>query len=66
MIFHFSFQFISIISNYITDICLFTSSGQKFPKSREATLEGTVHFSGTVAGPTDPLCMGLTAYIKVR
>ncbi|XP_058605208.1 AP-5 complex subunit mu-1 isoform X2 [Onychostoma macrolepis] len=39
--------------------------GQKFPKSREATLEGTVHFSGTVAGPTDPLCTGLTAYIKL-
>uniref|UniRef100_A0A673JUX4 AP-5 complex subunit mu-1 n=1 Tax=Sinocyclocheilus rhinocerous TaxID=307959 RepID=A0A673JUX4_9TELE len=38
----------------------------KFPKSREATLEGTVHFfSGTVAGPTDPLCTGLTAYIKL-
>ncbi|KTG03660.1 hypothetical protein cypCar_00032077 [Cyprinus carpio] len=39
--------------------------GQKFPKSREATLEGTVHFSGTVAGPTDPLCSGLTAYVKL-
>uniref|UniRef100_A0A8C1I5A4 AP-5 complex subunit mu-1 n=1 Tax=Cyprinus carpio TaxID=7962 RepID=A0A8C1I5A4_CYPCA len=39
--------------------------GQKFPKSREAALEGTVHFSGTVAGPTDPLCTGLTAYIKL-
>uniref|UniRef100_A0A671S2Y4 AP-5 complex subunit mu-1 n=1 Tax=Sinocyclocheilus anshuiensis TaxID=1608454 RepID=A0A671S2Y4_9TELE len=39
--------------------------GQKFPKSREATLEGTVHFSGTVAGPTDPLCTGFTAYIKL-
>ncbi|KAK2878584.1 hypothetical protein Q8A67_019375 [Cirrhinus molitorella] len=39
--------------------------GQKFPKSREATLEGTVYFSGTVAGPTDPLCTGLTAYIKL-
>lgn len=45
---------------------LFLSLGQKFPKSREVSLEGTVHFSGTVAGPADPLCTGLTTYIKVR
>lgn len=50
----------------VYDTALFLSLGQKFPKSREVSLEGTVHFSGTVAGPTDPLCTGLTTYIKVR
>ncbi|XP_030642923.1 AP-5 complex subunit mu-1 [Chanos chanos] len=39
--------------------------GQKFPKSREVTLDGTVHFSGQLPGPTDPLCTDLTAYIKL-
>ncbi|KAJ8290489.1 hypothetical protein GJAV_G00013530 [Gymnothorax javanicus] len=39
--------------------------GQKFPKSREVTLGGTVAFSGNSSGPTDPLCTGLTAYIKM-
>ncbi|XP_076833833.1 AP-5 complex subunit mu-1 [Brachyhypopomus gauderio] len=39
--------------------------GQKFPKSREATLDGAIHFSGHLAGPTDPLCTDLTAYIKL-
>ncbi|XP_062863557.1 AP-5 complex subunit mu-1 [Trichomycterus rosablanca] len=39
--------------------------GQKFPKSREVTLEGTVTFSGQNPGPTDPLCTDLTAYVKL-
>ncbi|XP_028843521.1 AP-5 complex subunit mu-1 [Denticeps clupeoides] len=39
--------------------------GQKFPKSRDVTLDGAVHFSSQTAGPTDPLCTGLTAYIKL-
>ncbi|MBN3298703.1 AP5M1 protein, partial [Amia calva] len=39
--------------------------GQKFPKSLEATLGGTVAFSGQSPGPVDPLCTGLTAYIKL-
>ncbi|KAJ8390856.1 hypothetical protein AAFF_G00099880 [Aldrovandia affinis] len=39
--------------------------GQKFPKSREASLGGTVGFSGQLSGPADPLCTGLTAYIKL-
>lgn len=39
--------------------------GQKFPRSREVTLEGTVNFSGHVLGPTDPLCTDLTAYVKL-
>ncbi|XP_066526385.1 AP-5 complex subunit mu-1 [Hoplias malabaricus] len=39
--------------------------GQKFPKSREVTLEGSVNFSGQLVGPTDPLCTDLTAYIKL-
>ncbi|XP_017330821.1 AP-5 complex subunit mu-1 [Ictalurus punctatus] len=39
--------------------------GQKFPKSREVTLEGTIHFSGHFAGPTDPMCTDITAYMKL-
>ncbi|XP_029983518.1 AP-5 complex subunit mu-1 [Sphaeramia orbicularis] len=39
--------------------------GQKFPKSREVTLEGKITFSGPLPGPTDPLCTELTAYIKL-
>lgn len=39
--------------------------GQKFPKSREVTMEGKISFSGSTPGPTDPLCTELTAYIKV-
>ncbi|XP_029114352.1 AP-5 complex subunit mu-1 isoform X2 [Scleropages formosus] len=39
--------------------------GQKFPKSREVTLNGTVNFSELSSGPRDPLCTGLTAYIKL-
>ncbi|KAK7904715.1 hypothetical protein WMY93_017322 [Mugilogobius chulae] len=39
--------------------------GQKFPKSREVSLEGKVSFGGPVPGPTDPMCSGLTAYIKL-
>ncbi|XP_010896221.2 AP-5 complex subunit mu-1 isoform X1 [Esox lucius] len=40
--------------------------GQKFPKSREVSLEGAVGFSGQLPGPTDPLCTDLTAYIKLH
>ncbi|XP_035529713.1 AP-5 complex subunit mu-1 [Morone saxatilis] len=39
--------------------------GQKFPKSREVTMEGKISFSGPAPGPTDPLCTKLTAYIKL-
>ncbi|KAM9786591.1 AP-5 complex subunit mu-1 [Syngnathus typhle] len=39
--------------------------GQKFPKSREVTLEGRITFSGPTAGPTDPICFDLTAYVKM-
>ncbi|KAG7466438.1 hypothetical protein MATL_G00164720 [Megalops atlanticus] len=39
--------------------------GQKFPRCREVTLAGTVSFSAQSSGPTDPLCTGLTAYIKM-
>lgn len=39
--------------------------GQKFPKSREVTLEGKISFSGPASGPADPLCTELTAYIKM-
>lgn len=39
--------------------------GQKFPKSREVTMEGKIIFSGPTPGPTDPLCTELTAYIKL-
>ncbi|XP_063058436.1 AP-5 complex subunit mu-1 [Engraulis encrasicolus] len=39
--------------------------GQKFPRSREVTLEGTINFSGQTAGPTDPLCTDATAYVKL-
>ncbi|XP_040917040.1 AP-5 complex subunit mu-1 isoform X2 [Toxotes jaculatrix] len=39
--------------------------GQKFPKSREVTMEGRITFSGPTPGPTDPLCTELTAYIKL-
>ncbi|KAJ0063105.1 hypothetical protein NL108_012568, partial [Boleophthalmus pectinirostris] len=39
--------------------------GQKFSKSREVSLEGKIGFGGPLLGPTDPLCSGLTAYIKL-
>lgn len=39
--------------------------GQKFPKSLEVTMEGKISFSGPTQGPSDPLCTGLTAYIKL-
>ncbi|KAM9842345.1 AP-5 complex subunit mu-1 [Aulostomus maculatus] len=39
--------------------------GQKFPKSREVTMEGRISFSGPAPGPTDPLCTELTAYIRL-
>ncbi|CAL8272696.1 unnamed protein product [Merluccius merluccius] len=39
--------------------------GQKFPKSREVTMEGGIRFSGQVPGPVDPLYTDLTAYIKL-
>lgn len=39
--------------------------GQKFSKSREVSLEGKISFCGLTPGPTDPLCSGLTAYIKL-
>ncbi|XP_036007048.1 AP-5 complex subunit mu-1-like isoform X1 [Fundulus heteroclitus] len=38
--------------------------GQKFPKSHEVTMDGKITFSGSSQGPSDPLCTGLTAYIK--
>ncbi|XP_026185650.1 AP-5 complex subunit mu-1 [Mastacembelus armatus] len=41
------------------------SLGQKFPKSREVTMEGNIYFFGPSPGPTDPLCTDLTAYIKL-
>lgn len=40
-------------------------TGQKFPKTREVTMEGKILFSGPEPGPSEPLCTGLTAYIKV-
>ncbi|XP_005986516.1 AP-5 complex subunit mu-1 [Latimeria chalumnae] len=43
--------------------------GQKFPKSLEISLTGTVTFGagsvGQVQHPVDPLCTGLTAYVKL-
>ncbi|XP_072124341.1 AP-5 complex subunit mu-1 isoform X2 [Mobula birostris] len=44
--------------------------GQKFPKSLEVSLTGTVTFYGVGAAnqpmqPTDPFCIGLTAYVKL-
>ncbi|XP_077477217.1 AP-5 complex subunit mu-1 [Stigmatopora argus] len=39
--------------------------GPKFPKSREVTMEGRINFSGPAAGPTDPICTELTAYMKL-
>uniref|UniRef100_UPI0037E99404 AP-5 complex subunit mu-1 n=1 Tax=Semicossyphus pulcher TaxID=241346 RepID=UPI0037E99404 len=39
--------------------------GQKFPRSREVTMEGKISFLGPMPGPTDPLCTGLTAYVKM-
>ncbi|XP_023684177.2 AP-5 complex subunit mu-1 [Paramormyrops kingsleyae] len=39
--------------------------GQKFPKSREVSLGGSMSFSEQLSGPTDPLCTGLTAYVKL-
>ncbi|XP_076023860.1 AP-5 complex subunit mu-1 [Genypterus blacodes] len=41
------------------------SLGQKFPKSREVTLDGRISFSGPMQGPTDSICTELTAYIKM-
>lgn len=40
--------------------------GQRFSKSREVTIEGKISFCGSAPGPTDPLCSGLTAYIKLN
>lgn len=40
-------------------------SGQKFPRSRDVTMEGRIAFSGSTAGPADPICTDLTAYVKV-
>lgn len=45
---------------------LFLALGQKFPKSSEVSLTGTVTFGA--AGeehPTDYVCTGNTAYVKV-
>ncbi|XP_034050689.1 AP-5 complex subunit mu-1 [Thalassophryne amazonica] len=39
--------------------------GQKFPKSREVTMDGRIIFSGPTRGPTDPICTELTAYMKL-
>ncbi|XP_068110476.1 AP-5 complex subunit mu-1 [Hyperolius riggenbachi] len=39
--------------------------GQKFPKSLEISLTGTVTFSPEDAGPVDPLCAGSTAYVQL-
>ncbi|XP_061824781.2 AP-5 complex subunit mu-1 [Nerophis lumbriciformis] len=39
--------------------------GQKFPKSREITMEGNIGFSGPAVGPTDPLCTDLIAYVNL-
>lgn len=39
--------------------------GQKFPKTREVTLDARISFSGPSAGPSDPICTKLTAYIKM-
>lgn len=39
--------------------------GQKFPKIREVTLNARISFSGASAGPSDPICTELTAYIKM-
>ncbi|TMS21519.1 AP-5 complex subunit mu-1 [Larimichthys crocea] len=44
---------------------LIWAMGQKFPKSREVTMEGKISFSGPTPGPTDSLCTELTAYIKL-
>ncbi|KAK2826101.1 hypothetical protein Q5P01_020315 [Channa striata] len=41
------------------------SLGQRFPKSREVTMDGKISFNGPTPGPTDPLCTDLTAYIKL-
>lgn len=41
------------------------SLGQRFPKSREVTMDGKISFNGQAPGPTDPLCTDLTAYIKL-
>lgn len=45
---------------------LFLVLGQKFPKSLEVSLTGTVSF-GTAGKehPTDYVCTGTTAYVKV-
>ncbi|KAG7275420.1 hypothetical protein CRUP_033153 [Coryphaenoides rupestris] len=39
--------------------------GQKFPKSREVTMEGGIRFLGQLPGPVDTLCTDLTAYLKL-
>lgn len=61
-------KFIPDMSVYIQTAWMITKSpppGQKFPRSREVTLEGTINFSGHPPGPSDPMCTDLTAYIKV-
>ncbi|XP_043930376.1 AP-5 complex subunit mu-1 isoform X2 [Protopterus annectens] len=49
---------------------LFWHIGQKFPKTLEVSLSGTVTFgvesANHVQPPTDPLCTGLTTYIKLH
>ncbi|XP_056152116.1 AP-5 complex subunit mu-1 [Lampris incognitus] len=39
--------------------------GQKFPKSREVSMGGSISFTGQIPGPTQPLCTELTAYVKL-
>lgn len=44
----------------------FSFLGQKFPKSLEISLTGTVTFrSMSKEQPVDPICTGSTAYVKV-
>ena len=50
----------------LTNFTVPSDLGQKFPKSREVTMEGGIRFAGQMPGPVDPLCTDLTAYIKVR
>ncbi|XP_077175228.1 AP-5 complex subunit mu-1-like, partial [Paroedura picta] len=45
---------------------LFTFKGQKFPKSLEISLTGTVAFGpASPQQATDPVCTGNTAYVKL-
>lgn len=45
---------------------LFLALGQKFPKSSEVSLTGTVTFGDIdEEHPTDYVCTGNTAYVKV-